>query len=104
MKLFWCKKCGDVIALGMKVRFCECKKAAARYEPDRSNAVYTNNAVMFAIDNYSFFARMKPKEITNQIYDQMYGKKYIQCWIMNKDNPNFTHIRKVKLSDLKKEL
>src|SRR4051812_43674668 len=99
MKLLYCKKCADVINLMKHTKACSCGKTEGRYI-DENNAEYSgDDAVPFAIDNFSFYARMKNDEEHkphNEFYDKLHGKNKIQCWMLQEGNPNFETIKKVE--------
>ena len=86
------------------VKECTCKKTKGIYTDD-INAIYTGKyAIAYAIDNNSFFSRIKGKENSphNSIYDSWFGRKAIHCWIMEKNNPNYETIKKLSLKKFNK--
>ena len=54
MKLIYCLRCKDVIALHGKKRYCLCKKSWGQYGADKVNAEIGGYAVPLGITNNSF--------------------------------------------------
>lgn len=95
MKLLYCKKCNDVINLKADLKICSCGETEGKYI-DNLNAEYSGkHAVPFAIDNFSFFARINGNPETKKFYDTVNGVDGIQCWIMGPNKPNYETIKKV---------
>ena len=53
MKLIFCGKCHDMVKLIDEKRYCKCKSVWGYYVDDL-NAVISNDAIPFGIDNNSF--------------------------------------------------
>lgn len=98
MKLLFCKKCNGVFNLQTEEKQCPCGETSGKYI-DESKAEYSGeSAVPFAIDNYSFTARIAADKFKahNDVYDQMHGKGKIQCWLLTEGNLNADLITKVE--------
>lgn len=101
MKLLFCQKCQSVINLALEEKLCPCGNARGRYL-DTNRAEYSGDDVIpFAIDNYSFFTRIKQdkekqESAHSQLYDSFYGKNKIQCWLLTDGNTNSELITKVE--------
>lgn len=103
MKLLFCRECRDVINLLSEVKSCSCGKTSGKYLEDNEHAEYSGEfAVPFAIDNFSFFARMNKEadSVENKLYDDWHGKQKIQCWILKGENPNAETIKKVEKQEV----
>ena len=75
---------------------CECGQSGGKYI-DKINAEYWgDDAVVFGIDNNSFFARLKGDKQREDIYDKWHGKDHIQCWLIRVGAPGVDTIKKVK--------
>lgn len=101
MKLLFCTKCLDVINLQVhKWKECSCGRAGGKYV-DKENAEYTGG-VPFAIDNNSFFSRLKKvtgkefSQVHNEMYDGLYGKGNIQTWFIIEGSHGYDQIVKKK--------
>lgn len=96
MKLLFCQNCKDVINLHEHLKKCSCGKTEGKYL-DKMNAEYSGEfAIPFAIDNYSFFSRIKGTgQVHIDLYDKFYGKGKIQCWLLTEGNLNAEYIKKV---------
>ena len=53
MKLLYCPKCKDVVALGCSERSCMCGHVKGRYEKDGLHAVVSGDAEVLGINNAS---------------------------------------------------
>ena len=58
MKLIYCPECDDVVKLGSRVRFCQCK-ASRGYYLSGGNAVYFGEAVPLGFANSTLIAALK---------------------------------------------
>lgn len=95
MKLLYCYRCADVFNLKSEYdKTCSCGMSGGKYKND-NEAEYWGECIPFAIDNYSFHARIRGEESTKDIYDAMHGKDKVHCWILKEGSPNFETIKKV---------
>lgn len=107
MKLLYCRKCGDAFNLSTeRTKSCSCGRTQGKYlDADPGNAEYSGDeAIPFAVDNFSFFARSgsgEGSQQANDFYDSLHGKGKIQCWILREGNPNFETIKKIEKEEPK---
>jgi hypothetical protein len=99
MKLLFCKKCSDTFNLRKKHKECECGAIGGRYLDDKNAVYYGDKASAFAIDNYSFQARVMGRVLRrehNNMYDQIHGNGMIQCWLIRyRNSPNPESISRI---------
>jgi len=64
MKLFYCPKCADILALRNTIRTCVCGSSWGKYLPDEYHARLGGQAIPIGIRNSSFFSAVicRPEE------------------------------------------
>jgi len=66
MKLFFCKKCADIVKCTSKQRWCECGKSSGFYT-DKLNAVFKGkDCVPLGVGNTGFVKAVKMAAIENK--------------------------------------
>ena len=95
MKLLYCPKCYDMYNLSLdRMKSCHCGLTEGKYI-DKENVEYYGPAVPLAIDNNSFYTRVRGKSKAHKdLMDSFHGKGKIQCWLIEEGKQGYDQVEK----------
>jgi hypothetical protein len=92
MKLIYCKKCGDIIKLGMEKdsSTCQCGASGGYYLKDGLHAEIWGDAIPLGIDNNSFESAL----LRRNLLDDIAGGVFFDAFVIPKICDTVTKRRK----------